>query len=72
MIGSCCDTAGLHALVAAHKQARAEGGQVLLVMSGPAVLRIFEITGLDRVIPHVTSPEDALAQCRGNTKTELS
>ncbi len=57
-----CDTAGLHALVAANKRARAEGGQVLLVMRGAAVLRIFAITGLDRIIPHFTSLEEALTQ----------
>ncbi len=57
-----CDTAGLHALVAAHKRTRSDGGQLLLVMPGSGVLRIFEITGLDRVIPHVASLEEALAQ----------
>ena len=57
-----CDTAGLHALVAAHKRTRTGGSQVLLVMPGAGVLRIFEITGLDQVIPHVASLEEALAQ----------
>jgi anti-sigma B factor antagonist len=57
-----CDTAGLHALVGAHKRARAEGGQVLLVVVGDTVLRIFSITGLDRVIPYFSSLEQALAQ----------
>ena len=38
------------------------GGQLLLVMPGAGVLRIFEITGLDQVIPHVASLEEALAQ----------
>ena len=57
-----CDTAGIHALVAAHKRARAEGGQVLLVIGGAAVRRILSITGLDRVIPHFSSLEQALAQ----------
>ena len=57
-----CDTAGLHALVAANKRAQAAGRQVLLVMHGAAVLRIFAITGLDRVIPHFTSLEQALTQ----------
>lgn len=46
-----CDSAGLHALVAAHKRARAAGGEVRLVVSEPHVLRIFAISGLDRVIP---------------------
>jgi anti-sigma B factor antagonist len=45
-----CDSAGLHALVAAHKRARAAGGEVRLVISDPHVLRIFAISGLDQVI----------------------
>jgi anti-sigma B factor antagonist len=57
-----CDTAGLHALVAAHKRAQVEDGQVLVVMGGSAVVRIFAITGLDDVIPHFTSLEQALTQ----------
>ena len=57
-----CDTAGIHALVAAHKRARAEGGQVLLVIGGAAVRRILSITGLDRVIPNFSSLEQALSQ----------
>ena len=57
-----CDTAGLHALVAAHKRARAGGGQLLLVTRGAAVDRILSITGLDRVIPNFPSLEEALAQ----------
>ncbi len=57
-----CDTAGLHALVAAHRRTLTDGGQLLLVASRPGVLRIFEITGLDRVIPHAASLEEALAQ----------
>jgi anti-sigma B factor antagonist len=56
-----CDTAGLHALVGAHKRAQAEGGEVVLVIPGMAVLRIFTITGLDQVIPNVASLEEALA-----------
>jgi anti-sigma B factor antagonist len=55
-----CDTAGLHILVGAHKRARAKEGQVLLVIRGAAVLRIFSITGLDRVIPYFPSLEQAL------------
>ena len=56
-----CDTAGIHAPVAAHKRVRAEGGQLLLVTGGAAVLRILSITGLDRVIPSFSSLEQALA-----------
>jgi len=56
-----CDTAGIHALVSAHKQAQAEHGELRLVLTTPTVLRIFAITGLDDVIPHFGSLEEALA-----------
>jgi anti-sigma B factor antagonist len=56
-----CDSAAIHALVDAHKRARAEGGQVLLAFSGAAVPRIFEIAGVDRVIPAFPSVAEALA-----------
>ena len=46
-----CDTAGLHAMVGAHKQALAEGGRLRLAASSLTILRIFAITGIDRVIP---------------------
>jgi anti-sigma B factor antagonist len=57
-----CDTAGIHALVAAHKRARTEGNQVLLVIGGAAVRRILSITGLDIVIPAFPDLEQALDQ----------
>ena len=46
-----CDSSGLHALLAAHKHAQAEGGELLLVIPSTAVLRIFTITSIDRIIP---------------------
>jgi anti-sigma B factor antagonist len=56
-----CDSAAIHALVDAHKRARAGGGRVVLVTSGAAVPRIFELTGVDRVIPRFPSVAEALA-----------
>jgi anti-anti-sigma factor len=56
-----CDSSGLHTLLAAHKKAQAEGRQVLLVIPGTTVLRVFAITGMDRVIPNFTSLGEALA-----------
>ena len=56
-----CDTAGIHALVAAHKRAEADLSDMRLVITGAAVLRIFAITGLDSVIPRFASLDDALA-----------
>jgi anti-sigma B factor antagonist len=57
-----CDSSGLHTLLAAHKRATAAGGDMLLVIPGNAVLRVFTITGVDRIIPNFTSLEEALAQ----------
>ena len=64
-----CDTAGIHALVAAHKRAEAGRGEVRLVITGVAVLRIFAITGLDSVIPHFANLEDALAATSRGTES---
>jgi anti-anti-sigma factor len=57
-----CDCSGLNALLAAHKRAEAEGREVLLVIASTAVLRVFAITGVDRMIPNFTSVTEALAQ----------
>jgi anti-sigma B factor antagonist len=56
-----CDSSGLHALLAANKRAQAEGGELLLVIPDTAVLRIFAITGIDRMIPNFNSLDEALA-----------
>ena len=60
-----CDSSGLRALVAAHRRAQAEDGEVLLVIPGAAVLRVFAITGMDQVIPNFASLAEALAQAPG-------
>ncbi len=57
-----CDSAGLRVLVTAHKGAQAEGGEVLLAVSGAAVLRVLAITGIDQAIPNFASLDEALAQ----------
>jgi anti-sigma B factor antagonist len=61
-----CDSAGLHTLLAAHKRAQAEGGEVLLVIPATTVLRIFAIAGVDRLIPNFTSLDEALARTSAN------
>ncbi|HEY6311751.1 MAG TPA: STAS domain-containing protein [Streptosporangiaceae bacterium] len=55
-----CDSAGLNALITADRQARANGGEVRLVVVGEAVARVVALTGVDRVIPVYASLEDAL------------
>jgi anti-sigma B factor antagonist len=57
-----CDSTGLHVLVRAHKRAQDEGGELLLVISTAAVLRIFAVTGIDRMIPNFSTLDEALAQ----------
>ena len=57
-----CDSSGLHTLLAAHKRAQAEGGELLLVISAAPVLRVLAITGIDRMIPNFTTLDEALAQ----------
>jgi anti-sigma B factor antagonist len=57
-----CDSTGLHVLIAGHRRAEAEGREVLLVIRGTAVLRVFALTGMDKVIPNFTSLAEALAQ----------
>lgn len=58
-----CDSCGLHTLLRAHKLARADGGELRLVVpaDGP-VPRIFTLMCLDRLIPCFASLEEALAQ----------
>jgi anti-anti-sigma factor len=59
-----CDSSGIRTLLAAHRRAQADGGELLLVVPDAAVLRVFEIIGIDRLIPHFTGLDDALAQSR--------
>jgi anti-sigma B factor antagonist len=63
-----CDSAGLTVLVRAHKQALADRGELRLVLpASGSVVRIFTLTGLDGVIPHFTSLEQAIARVPATT-----
>jgi anti-sigma B factor antagonist len=62
-----CDSAGIHALIEAHKRAHAAGGRVVLAMSGEAVPRIFELTGVDQVIPTFCGLGEALRHTPAGT-----
>jgi anti-sigma B factor antagonist len=61
-----CDSSGLHALLAAQKHAQADGGELVLVIPSAVVLRIFAVTGIDRMIPNFTSLDEALAHTSPN------
>ena len=54
-------SAGLSVLLVATKTARAKGGKAVLVGAKPAVLDIFKMSGLDKIIPLVDNIDSALA-----------
>jgi anti-sigma B factor antagonist len=58
-----CDSAGVQALIAAHKQAAATGTALRLV--APAVLRILTLVGIDQMIPLYPAVGEALAGTPG-------
>ena len=55
------DSSGLAVLVSGMKRARAEGGNLKLVGVQPNVMRVFELTLLDRVFSFFPDEESALA-----------
>jgi anti-sigma B factor antagonist len=56
-----CDSSGVRALALAHQRAVAEGGDLLLVIPADASLfRVFAITGIGRLIPHLADLNEAL------------
>src|SRR5581483_5386198 len=59
---SFCDSAGLHALIGAHRRARAEGRQVKLAVTGAEVRRLLALMALDRLIPVCASLDQALVR----------
>ncbi len=55
-----CDSAGVNAIIAAHKQATAAGTKLQLV--APGVLRILTLVGVDQLVPIYQTLESALAE----------
>ena len=56
-----CTSAGLGLLVRAHDRALAEGGELRLVIPASCtVLRVFAMSGLDRLIPNFPGLDEAL------------
>ena len=55
-----CDSSALRTMIAAHKRAQAEDREVRLVITAAPVLRVFALTGMDRVIPNFTTLAEAL------------
>ncbi len=55
------DSTTLGVLVGGVKRLRPTGGSLALVCTDPNIIKIFEITGLDRVFPIHASRDDALS-----------
>ncbi len=56
-----CESSGVGVLAQAHKRARADGGELRLVIpASAAVVRKFALAGIDRMIPNFPSLYEAL------------
>jgi anti-sigma B factor antagonist len=58
---SFLDSTALGVLVASFKRLREGGGELRIVAQEPRILRVFEITDLDRVLAIYPTPEAAAA-----------
>jgi anti-sigma B factor antagonist len=67
-----CDSAGVRALVRAHKRAVASRADMVLVITAPAVQRVMAITGVDRLITVSPSVAEALATSQSASDKESS
>ena len=57
-----CDSAAVHALIAAHQRVLADGGELRLVIpAGGTVQRVLTLLGVDGFIPCFASLQEALA-----------
>jgi anti-sigma B factor antagonist len=57
-----CDSTGVNALLAAHRQAREAGGDLELAGPRPAVRKILQVTGLESVFTVIESPAQSVGR----------
>jgi anti-sigma B factor antagonist len=50
-----CDSTGMNVLLAAHRKAREDGGNLQLASPRPAIRKVLQVTGLDGVFTVVDS-----------------
>jgi anti-sigma B factor antagonist len=55
-----CDSSAVRVLVQAHELAAASGGELWMVVTSPALMRIFTVTGVDRLFRIFASLAEAL------------
>jgi anti-sigma B factor antagonist len=51
-----CDSTGMNVLLAAHRKAREDGGDLQLASPRPAIRKVLQVTGLDGVFTVVDHP----------------
>ncbi len=61
------DSSGLGSVLGAMRRARAANGEVRAVVCAPHVRSLFEITGLDRLLPVHGSVDEAVAATEAGT-----
>jgi anti-sigma B factor antagonist len=60
-----CDSAGMTSVVRAYRRANESGTKFRLVADSPSVLRVLEITGIDRLIETYQTLDEALGSSKG-------
>lgn len=56
-----CDSSGIHALARAHRLTSSHGGELRLVIGASPIIRVFQLTGLDQVVPIYADVSQSLA-----------
>jgi anti-sigma B factor antagonist len=62
---SYLDSSGLGVLVGALKRVREREGDLVLVVDNPRLLRLFELTGLEKIFNMVSTRQEALGRLEG-------
>jgi anti-sigma B factor antagonist len=57
-----CDSTGINVLLAAHRHAREQGGELQLARPGSATRRVLQVTGLESVFTVVDEPAEVTGQ----------
>ena len=57
-----CDSTGMNVLLAAHRRAREQGGDLELAAPRPAIRKILHVTGLESVFTVLETPATAVGQ----------
>lgn len=57
-----CDSTGMNVLLAAHRRAREQGGDLELAAPRPAIRKILQVTGLESVFSVLDDPATAAGQ----------